>query len=265
MSSAAAHRFPTLTDLSCRERGGRHTLDLSARGWIDPAHLVGVAALAHAHANAGHDLQVIGPSRRSQHLYAARMHLGQVLSALSVEHNFPTVVPERDRREDLLEVRAVHTEDDANALAEVVSNKVRPDSARAAQALFACVSEMATNVADHSGTVGYVAAQTLPQVGVIRFAVADAGRGVLATLAVRGAITDRQAALMALNGESRFDDPSRGTGLPTTRRELTRLDGFLYLVSGTASVKATSAATSSGTLRSGFAGTLIEGLLRVPR
>ena len=192
------------------------------------------------------------------------MHLGRVLDDLGVEHDVPTGVFQHDRHADLLEVRPVGSEDDARALAALVATKVRPDSAPASDVLYACVVEMALNVADHAGAVGYVAAQTLPQVGAIKFAVADAGRGLRATLSVRGASSDHQAMRMALSGRSRLDAPGRGTGLPTTLRELTALEGSLFLLSGEAAVTASGSGRVREPVDVPFPGTLVQGVLRLP-
>jgi len=250
--------------MACRAARGLHVLDLSTRSWVDPAHLVAAASVAHAHAVADVPLRVLSPRGADQHRYAGRMHLGRVLDALGVEHDVPTSVRELDRREDLLEVRPVRSEDDARALAELVAAKVRPESCLASDVLYSCVVEMALNVADHAGAVGYVAAQTLPQVGAIKFAVADAGAGLRATLSVRGATTDGEAVQMALSGRSRLDDPGRGTGLPTTLRELTALEGSMFLLSGTAAVTAAGARRLPDPVDVPFPGTLVQGVLRLP-
>ena len=225
------HRPPGLTGLACRDTRGLHVLDLTARSWVDPAHLVAAATLAHAHAAADLPLRVLSPRGADPHHYAGRMHLGRVLDDLGVEHDAPTGVLEHDRHADLLEVRPVGSEDDARALAALVATKVRPDSAPASDVLYACVVEMALNVADHAGAVGYVAAQTLPQVGAIKFAVADAGRGLRATLSVRGAGSDHQAMRMALSGRSRLDAPGRAPACPR-RCASCALEGSLFLLSG---------------------------------
>jgi hypothetical protein len=261
---ARLHRPPGLAGLACRHTRGQHVLDLTARSWVDPAHLVAAATLAHAHAAADLPLRVLSPREADPHHYAGRMHLGRVLDDLGVEHDVPTGVLEHDRHADLLEVRPVCSEDDARALAALVAAKVRPDSAPASDALYSCVAEMALNVADHAGAVGYVAAQTLPQVGAVKFAVADAGQGLSATLSVRGASSDDDAVSMALSGRSRLDAPGRGTGLPTTLRELTALEGSLFLLSGGAAVTASGSGRIRRPVDVPFPGTLVQGVLRLP-
>ncbi len=255
---------PQLRRLIPTARGAGAVIDLSWLRWIDPAHLAATAALAHGSVRAGVAVAVLAPADPDLRSYAARMRLGYVLTGIGVGHDLP-VVAERDRRADLLEVRPVSTETDACDLAALLAGKVRADSATASSALYACVAEVALNVAEHAGAVGYLAAQTIPSTGTIRFAVADSGRGMLSTLAPRGARSHRQALRLALSGRSRFADPDRGTGLPTTRRELIRLRGSLFIASGAASVLVTGSGERIGTIRPAYDGTLVQGVLRVPR
>lgn len=260
-STAAPPRPPSLGHLVCRPGAdGRHVVDLSGCRWVDPAHLVGTAAVARSHAEAGLPLRVVGPTRAAQRRYAARMHLGAVLTGLGVEHDLDAAGgPET--REDLLEVRAVRTEADATALAALVLGRAADADAGTAEALCAGIAEMALNVADHAGRVGYVAAQALPDGGWVRFAVADAGLGLLATLAPRGATTHRHALHLALDGTSRFDDPGRGAGLRSTVREIGRLRGALFVASGSAAVRSTATSREDRRLRAAFPGTLVEGVV----
>lgn len=260
-SAAPPPRPPSLGHLVCRrEADGTHVVDLSSCRWVDPAHLVGTAAVARRHVEAGLALRVVGPVRDAQRRYAGRMHLGRVLTGLGVAHDLDeTGGP--DRREDLLEVRAVRTEADATDLAALVLGRATDTDPGAAEALFAGVAEMALNVADHAGQVGYVAAQALPEGGWVRFAVADAGLGLLATLAPRGATTHRHALHLALDGTSRFDDPGRGAGLRSTVREIGRLRGALFVASGSAAVRSTATSREDRRLRAPFPGTLVEGVV----
>jgi len=238
-------------------------LDMSRVRWLHPAHLVAAAAVADARARDGVMLEVRGPGRSDQLRYAARMRLGRVLSGSGVRHNFPHV-RERDRQDDLLEVRRIRSEQDACRLAELVQAKVHPENARASRELYACVVEMALNVADHAAAVGFVAAQTMPSRGVIRFAVADAGVGLRGTLSVRGAGTDEDALRMALQGVSRFgDDASHGTGMPSTRSTLLRTNGQMFVVSGEAASLESSTGSRRTTLSSPVPGTVIQGTLRM--
>ena len=269
MPSRSPLRPPTMGHLACRREGAEHVLDLSGCRWVDPAHLVGVAAVAARHAGAGARLRVVGPSRADQRRYAARMHLGRVLDELGVAHDLVDVVPEADRVLDLLEVRRVTTEADALALARLVHGRTAAGDPVAAEALFTGVAELAANVADHAQAPGYVAAQVLPAAGCVRFAVADGGLGLRRTLAGRGARGSRHALHLALDGTSRLADPTRGVGLVTVVHEVGRLRGSLFLASGTATVRASGSAAAGravradSALRSPFGGTLVEAVVGV--
>jgi hypothetical protein len=111
-----------------------------------------------------------------------------------------------------------------------------------------------------------MAAQTIAEHGVLRFAVADAGVGLRATLAAIGADDDRQAVQLALAGERRLRTPGRGYGLPATVRIITELDGELLLASGLASARVTPAGSRERQLEVAFTGTIFEGSVpaRVP-
>ncbi|WP_298803432.1 hypothetical protein [uncultured Pseudokineococcus sp.] len=269
MPSRSPLRPPAMGHLTCCRERSVHVVDLSGCRWVDPAHLVGVAALAARHAGAGARLRVVGPSRPDQRRYAARMHLGRVLDELGVEHDLRDVVPEADRALDLLEVRPVATEADALALARLVHARTAPGDPVAAEALFTGVAELAANVADHAQATGYVAAQVLPAAGCVRFAVADGGLGLRSTLAGRGARGARHALHLALDGTSRLDDPTRGVGLVTVVHEVGRLRGSLFLASGSAAVRtsrppsARRPVRTDGVLRSPFGGTLVEAVVGV--
>ena len=251
-----------LDDLIVGSGDGGVVIDMSALRWCDPLHLAGAAALASRHGQDGGTVRVVGPTDPEARSYAARMRLGRILDGLGVAHDLP-VARGHDRRADLLEVRPVRDEGDAVRLARLVARRARPEDRVASSTLFACVVEMALNVAEHSGVTGYVAAQTLPRQGWMRFAVADTGVGLRATLAARGAADDLAATLLALSGTSRLPGLERGTGLPTTRRELLRADGWLLLASGTASVLAAADGQAVSEVRRAFPGTLVQGALRI--
>ncbi len=230
-------------------------------GWLEPCHLVGAAAVAERASTAGLAVRVHGPSQRHQANYAARMRLGAVLADLGVAHDLPTV-REKDLSTELFEVMRLQTEGDARALAELVAAKVEPQHPKAAYVLWECISEMGINVRDHAQAPGFGAAQTLPTAGEVLFAVADSGVGLRATLALHGAVTDRDGISLALSGLSRLADPDRGRGLTTTLSALGEVGGELYLASGSASARATTTSRQHGLLTAAYPGTLVQG--RVP-
>lgn len=231
--------------------------------WLEPAHLVGLAASSHRHRSEGKQVEVIGPRSRDVARYAARMRLGLALDDLGARHNLPTV-REYDHRGELLEVRQLTTTEDVRALAKLVHDKVAEQNPAAAAALHESLAEIGANVPDHAGTVGFAAAQTLPVAGWVRFAVADGGLGLLATLFDRGARSHQEAITMALSGTSRFEDEAdRGNGLPTALARVSDFQGSLRLTSGTRSTTANRRHREHRRLLYGYQGTLLAGMVRL--
>jgi hypothetical protein len=243
---------------------GTVMLDLRDVRWLLPIHLVAAASLAHGHAEAGRSVRLAGPGDVDTAHYAGRMRLGRLLDAVGAAHDVPTV-RERDLRTELLEVTMLQGPDDVRRLAELVHDKVRATDAAAAAALYDCLAELGSNVYDHAGTVGFAAAQTLPRTGYVRFAVGDAGVGLLSTLRGHDARTHRDAIALALSGTSRLPDRDRGRGLPSTLELVSGFGGSLHVVSGTASVNATSTGRTHRDVLVAYGGTLLQGSVRTAR
>lgn len=226
-----------LARLRLERHAGTVTVDLRTLDWVPPSIMVATAAQAHRAGIAGDRFMVLGPSRREPAEYAARMRLGQVLTDLGAEHDLPTV-RERDQREHLVELAAIDGEAAADRLAALVYRKLRPTDRELARALHKSVGEIGENVADHAGTVGFMAAQTLPRRHELLLAVGDAGVGMLATLAHRGASDHENAIELAIRDDvSRYDEPDRGGGLPTALRLIGGESGNVYIATGTASIR----------------------------
>lgn len=213
-------------------------LDLRTVDWVRPAVMVGVAALAHRAQDEGAAIEVRAPTRPEPAGYAARMWLGRVLSDLGVSHDLPASSRERDQRDHLIEVTVVDGDPAAARLAELVFRKVRSVDLSLAKALHGSVAEIGANAPEHSGTIGFMAAQTLPRRNELLLAVGDAGVGIRATLAHRGAADDEQAIELATRERvSRFDEPDRGSGLPTAIKLITGQRGSLYIATGASSIR----------------------------
>jgi hypothetical protein len=239
-------------------RAGTRVVDLREVPWVDPVHLVSVAALAEAAQRDGLAFRLRGPSAPQRARYAARMQLGTVVTALGGEHDLPDP-PAPAGAQTLVEVARLDTPIDMRRLAEHVYDRVAERDTDLAHALHQGISELGQNVFDHARSVGYVAAQTIPRRGELRFAVADPGVGLLATLTGEGARSDRSAIDLALAGVSRLG--RRGTGLPQTVGAVARLGGHFYLASGGAATTITPRRRVHST-GSDFRGTIVEG--RVP-
>ena len=239
-------------------RDGTRIVDLRDVRWVDPVHLVAVAAAAVAARRDGLGFRLHGPAAPDRARYAARMRLGEVVAALGGTHDLPDVAAS-NRSDHLVEVAELRAHADVVRLATLVHDRVAELDRGLAHALHQGVAEIGQNVCDHARSVGFVAAQTIPRRGELRFAVADPGVGLLTTLRVRGADSDRGAIELALSGVSRR--ARGGTGLRDTVRAVTRLGGYLYLASGAdaATVSPSRHTSSHGAV---FAGTLVEA--RVP-
>ena len=224
--------------------------------------MVAVAAQAYQARHGRHGLHRQGSGPKDPAEYAARMRLGRVLDGLGATHDFPTV-RERDQREHLIELTAIDDDRTVDRLAALVHSKLRRGDGELARALHKSVGEIAENVTDHAGTVGFVAAQTLPRRKELLLAIGDAGVGMLATLAHRGASTHEKAIELAIRDDiSRYDEPDRGRGLPTALRLIGHEQGNIYIASGTASIRHFPTTRRYLHFRDGYQGTIVEA--RIP-
>lgn len=248
-----------LRDLRQSLRSGIAVVDLSHLRFIRPVHMVGVAARAHLAQSSGQGFTFVCPTARDPGVYAARMRLNSTLDSLGAAHDLPSVVEHHNS--DLLEVSPIASPDDVRKLGALVHRKVRSVDPHLASALFESLGELGANVCEHADTIGFVAGQTMPGLNELRFAVADAGNGLQATLARRGAVTDHTAIGLALDGVSRFDDPDRGGGLRRTAALVNELNGYVYVATGAASVRETGSGRTADTCPYPFTGTLIEAVI----
>jgi hypothetical protein len=254
-------RHPSLHHVGLRLTPDGAVLDLSDVSWFDPALLAGAAALCHESSARGPALRVVAPRLPGVARYAARLRLGVLLDRLGVPHDFPQV-REQPLADQLLELTMVDDAAKVRRLAGLVRQSVVEQDRALADALFDCLGELGENVEEHSGTVGFAVAQTFPTQGFVRFAVADAGAGLLGTLHDRGAGTDEEATRLALSGTSRRTEGLGGWGLPHVLDLVTRLGGYVFVATGRASVVATSRAVRA-VATAPFPGTVLEGSIPV--
>jgi hypothetical protein len=251
-----------LSRLLPQQEDGVRRLSFAGMQWVPPAAMVAAAAQAHRARDDGVEFALEGPTDREPAHYAARMRLGRVLAELDAAHDLPTV-REHDRQEDLIEVIRLDSVHAVDRLARMVYRKVLPRGAELASALHRSVAEVGENVMDHSGTIGYLAAQTLPRRRVLLIAIADAGVGVLATLGHRGAESHEDAIELATQERvSRYDEPDRGRGLSSALRLIGRESGSLYIASGTAGIRHFPTTRRYSEVGSAFQGTIVEA--RIP-
>jgi hypothetical protein len=256
------HRDELLARLRPVPQEGTRRVDLRELRWMPPSAMVAVAAQAHrAHLDRAH-FELRGPADAEPAHYAARMRLGRVLAELEASHDLPTARA-HDREEDLIEVMPIDSPGAVDRLARLVYRKVLPRGKELAAALHRSVGEVGENVMDHSGTIGYLAAQTLPRRRELLIAIADAGVGMLATLRHRGVVSDEAAIVLATRDQvSRYDEPDRGRGLPSALELIGRQAGSLYIASGTAAIRHFPSTRRYLRADDSFDGTIVEA--RIP-
>lgn len=243
--------------LRAHETPDGRELNLADVRWLDPLHLVGIAAEAHQAQQAGTRLRLVGV-QADQANYAARMRVGRIIEAFGGEHALPEVA-ERDQHDSLLEVRPLRNPGDVAELTELVYNRVAVTDPTAAHALHVALGEVGENVCQHARSIGFMAAQIIAEHGVLRFAVADSGVGLLSTLTGLGADDDRGAIELALAGIRRWQNPGHGYGLPRTVEIITQLQGEMLLASGLAARKIEAGRVFDRELDRPYLGTIFEG------
>jgi hypothetical protein len=242
------------------ESKGRRVIDMSGVQWLNPLHLVLVAAHAQRAAADGVLFEVMS-IREELAGYAARMRLGDILDRHGARHALPPV-RERDRHDSLYELHQISTGEDVVSMAQLVFGLVEPVDAAAASALHTGIAELGANICEHSGVgTGFVAAQSMGLRDTLRFAAADTGVGMLATLRNKGAGDSRAAIGMALSGTSSTGLPGHGTGLPTTLEAVSDLGGKLDVASGNSATRATLTSRSHRLLQQPLRGTAVEGFV----
>jgi hypothetical protein len=256
--------------LDLEEDGGQDlTLDLSDVTFIDPAGLVILASLAELKCAEGLSVFAVAPALVETANYASRMGLGDTLAEnCGAANTFP--VTRRNEVSTLLELRRYETEDDADTLIQEVDNCLMNAGLLPGerQPVLEILLEIAQNSIEHSGTnVGYFAAQAYGSMNDDRrvaIAVGDYGRGIRQSFAGTRyeSESDAEAILRAAeSGVSRYQDPSRGKGLPySIGHQGVARAGRFTIRSGLTTVSFSSGSSTSRT-RNWLPGTLITALI----
>lgn len=206
-------------------------IDLSAVTFVLPGGLTGIAALAQAARQQSGDVRVLAPVNPNVANYLARLRLGAIFDDLGAAHDLPTVT--EHATDSLYELQPFASSDDVLAFAEHIHNQIEPADKALAGHVFSALCEAGDNVGHHSGQDrGYLAAQRLGGT-TLHFAVADAGRGYMASLNGQGARDDVDALTLAIEpGVSSVDDIGRGYGLSAMCASVSALRGSVTLASG---------------------------------
>jgi len=217
-------------------------IDLAQESFVDAYALVGLACFIASAARDGLPVRLVLPEDPDVRSWLSRMHLGAVIDAFGawVEGALPRV-PERDRRDTLIELERFDDAHGSDRLASFVWERLEGGAdGEVVNQLFEATGELGLNVVEHAGSPagGFVAAQRykagMPEERII-VAVGDVGVGIRESLRPRyGDMTEGEAIRRAIQWHvSRIPDEGRGQGLPGV------VDGVVWIRSGAVSRKIT--------------------------
>lgn len=234
--------------------GEKLLFDAHATQFASPYGLVGLLVAGQALSEGDYERPLLTvPNDRDVISYWTRLGFFQFAAEFFELHG---KVPKKSssRMSDvLLEITPIREVNDVHEVvgavqeraATILSHELGLESS-ATMGFAMALSEACQNIVEHSGTAGWVSAQTYnwrQRLGrkVVVIAVADAGVGFRKSLEATqvGSFGDRWSDKTALesalfHGVSRFRDPGRGQGLQGIRRYLSRWSGKLGVRSGTA-------------------------------
>lgn len=205
----------------------KHVVDASDLVFASPLELVGVAALLADGKTRRRQQRLIMPVRRDPATYMERMNLVAVAEQLGVAVEGVRSAGPRRKARDLVELRQVRSETDANSVvAEIHAVVSRASSDHDAVRAVEMVGELIDNALTHGGCPHgcFVAAQRYSGATSgsprVEFAVADSGQGILAHLRQRSKFSQlanaERALARALQREVTGAElgQGRGNGLP---------------------------------------------------
>jgi len=239
-------------------------VDLSHLQWVGPSMMVAFMAFIDAQARAGRKIEMIGPLAQSPANYLSRMGFRDLLGDLGIAHGLPQVRSDASLESTaLVSVSRFAGQDEAAAMVEMIDYHALP--APLGDVLCRALLETANNVPEHAQVeCGYMAAQVVDKGRTLRVSVADAGVGLLATLAKTGAGSDIEAVRMAVAGTSETGDPARGRGLSSVRSALKENNGVGFLLSGQSILTMKPDQDSPWSYNIGYPGTVFDARIEVP-
>jgi hypothetical protein len=236
-------------------------IDLSLVRFVDPMTLTTIAAVAEDAAASGLAVEFVPPQDQSVRNYIARMHLAECLGPFCPNVALPKV-NEWDTGDRLYELQRFDAAS-SDEFAETVfrAHQDAGGSDKDTKSFFKGVSEVLSNVAEHSGVEGgWAAMQVMPNKdGMITFAVADAGHGLERTLRrhneVAGPVDAIEKAFQrSVSGTGQL---GRGTGLDDLLQRVKRHKGHLRAWSGTGAGRSSGGALACQEVSAAFPGTVI--------
>lgn len=223
-------------------------VDLSSLSFVDPAGLVGLALLVEHFCHRGPKPVVHYPEDASVGHYLLRMGLRRVLRGRARNRGAPRGRPRQRVTSALLELSIIEDTADVDELLGRLTDRVSRILKAELHYLpadvhnfAAVIAELCRNIVDHSGSIGFVAAQRYTRDDHDRFAiisVGDVGVGLRATLGSRYPVnhwSDTEVLRKSLLPEfSRH--PNRGMGLTFVEKVASDYRGSLHLRSGSSRI-----------------------------
>jgi hypothetical protein len=223
--------------------GGTGVIDLVRVSFVDAYALTGLACFIASAARDGLPVNLVLPEEPNVRSWLSRMHFGDVIDAFEVRvEGTLSRVPERDRRDALIELERFQDAHGSDRLAAFIWDRLEGGTdAEVVNQLFEATGELGLNVVEHAGSPagGFVAAQRYkagtPEERIV-VAVGDAGIGIRESLRTRyGDMTDSDAIRRAIQWNvSSIADEGRGQGLPGVVEGVKGLGGTVWIRSGAA-------------------------------
>lgn len=226
------------------------TLDFSTVKFYEPVALVSLLAKVLHWNETGKTVKVSGHDTGTASGYLARMGIFAELQA-----PFADGRTYRDSNGRFVVLQIIDGATDCDRIAGDVSNCVitsnDDDSVELRRIIAYAIGELVKNCQQHSRSRGYLLAQFFPNTGMVHVAIADAGRGIVASYRdnlsprYRDGMTDEAGLLEALKLESSSTthrrspvtgelSPNRGIGLTMSRALTGVAYGDFLLCSGDA-------------------------------
>ena len=230
---------PFLEQLAKHARDSELTVDFSGLQRVSPAGLAALTAFMKARANSRLETNVAGLESCVIREYLQRMNL-QRLCGMEQEESFARHNP-KSRFFPLEEIS--HK---VEALGDEIAACIAPGgedyenpNAGLYDAAWYLVTEMANNVRQHSGGVGFVAAQATVSDGFVKIAIADCGCGIPTSLKDAGlawaqTLPDDDIIERALVARvsSKGQPANEGVGLTLSSRIVDLMGGHMLVASG---------------------------------
>lgn len=239
-------------------------IDFTAATFIEPSGIAAAASLIDMLVRDGRQVTFREPSDPGVRNYLSRMKVGQFLDTFNVPHSLPTVHA-NPLASDLLELTQFNSSGTGagDLLGALVQGKLEQSNVdpMVIDGLYGAISELVGNVEFHAGVpFGYLAAQTTHQGTRIKFAIADCGKGMKASLEEQyHPVDDANAIALAVQSNvSSTGEVGRGQGLPDVVANATGLQGTVFLASGNASTNYFANSSQATRRAVSFPGTLLQ-------